>query len=84
MGFEMTLIGMVRSGEVPEDVKIVAQDESIDLGKLIGHIERGEVVIPKNRLRIDLHPLGIGKNLRTKVNANIGKIGRASCRERVS
>jgi phosphomethylpyrimidine synthase len=68
----MTLIKIVKGGEVPEDVKIVAQDESIDLGKLIGHIERGEVVIPKNRLRIDLHPLGIGKNLRTKVNANIG------------
>lgn len=68
----MTLIKIVKRGEVPEDVKIVAQDESIDLGKLIGHIERGEVVIPKNRFRIDLHPLGIGKNLRTKVNANIG------------
>lgn len=68
----MTLIKRIRSGEVPEDVKIVARDEIIEVDKLIDHIEQGRVVIPKNRLRIDLHPLGIGKNLRIKVNANIG------------
>lgn len=68
----ITLIKRVKAGEIPEDVKKVAQDEKIDLELLLEHISQGKVVIPKNINRSALHPIGIGQGLRTKINANIG------------
>lgn len=55
-----------------DDLKIIAQDEGIDLDILSDHVKKGRVIIPKNMRRPNLHPLGIGDGLRTKVNANIG------------
>lgn len=54
------------------DLKIIARDEKIELKILIDYIEKGWLVVLKNKLRTSLHPIGIGKGLKTKVNANIG------------
>lgn len=54
------------------DLKIVAQDEGIDLDILSSRVKRGSVVILKNVRRPNLHPIAVGEGLRTKVNANIG------------
>jgi len=67
-----TLIERVKSGEIPEDLKKVAQEEQVDLEILLKKIRQGRVVVPKNINRSYLHPLGIGEGLRTKINANIG------------
>jgi phosphomethylpyrimidine synthase len=49
----------------------VAKDEHIDKVKLTKLVEAGHVVIVKNTIR-DIKPLGIGKDLRTKININLG------------
>ena len=55
-----------------ETFKRVSEIEKIDLKTLKERIERGEIVILKNRVRNNVVPVGIGKDLRTKVNTNIG------------
>jgi len=49
----------------------VAENEGIEIQKLVRRISKGLIVIPKN-VNGKTSPLGIGKGLRTKVNANIG------------
>jgi YD repeat-containing protein len=52
-------------------MKEISQKEDIPESELLGLIAGGKVVILKNRLH-NIKPVGIGKNLRTKINANIG------------
>jgi phosphomethylpyrimidine synthase len=61
-----------KSGEITPQVRRVAEDEGVDPQKLLKYVARGRVVIPVNNRREDLKPLGIGKDLRIKINANIG------------
>jgi phosphomethylpyrimidine synthase len=49
----------------------VAETEDIDIQKLARRIANGHVVIPKNKGGKS-NPLGIGKGLKTKINANVG------------
>ena len=52
-------------------MEYVAEKENISQEKLCRYIAEGKVVIPKNKNR-DTLPTGIGKDLHTKINANIG------------
>lgn len=54
-----------------EEIKSVAKVEHIDFEKLDRLVLDGRVVIPKNAKR-EIYPMGIGKCLSTKINANIG------------
>jgi len=67
----MTQMYQARKGNCTPEMETVARDEGIELSVLQGKIAAGEVIIPKNRTH-DVHPVGIGSGLRTKVNANIG------------
>ncbi len=67
----MTQIEAARKGIITEEVRQVAHDESISPETLAIEIAEGRAVITKNRLR-GFRPLGIGRGLRTKINANIG------------
>ncbi|ADG13081.1 phosphomethylpyrimidine synthase [Methanocaldococcus infernus] len=67
----MTQMISAKRGEVTEEMKIIAKEEKIELEKLVRYVAKGYVVIPKNVNR-ECKPVGIGKGLRTKVNANIG------------
>ncbi|HEX8948936.1 MAG TPA: phosphomethylpyrimidine synthase ThiC, partial [Dissulfurispiraceae bacterium] len=67
----MTRIEQAKKGIVTEEMKAVAADESISPERLAGDIAEGVTVISRNALH-DIKPLGIGKGLRTKINANIG------------
>jgi phosphomethylpyrimidine synthase len=60
-----------KEGTITEEMKMVAEDESIDAEIIRQHVASGEIVIPKN-INHNFRPRGIGKGLRTKVNANIG------------
>ncbi|MBI3591987.1 MAG: phosphomethylpyrimidine synthase ThiC [Nitrospirae bacterium] len=67
----MTRIEQARKGIVTEEMKAVALAESISPEKLATDIGEGLTVITRNNLH-DIAPLGIGRGLRTKINANIG------------
>ncbi|MBU3941371.1 MAG: phosphomethylpyrimidine synthase ThiC [Nanoarchaeota archaeon] len=66
------LIERVRKGETPKVVGRIAEEEQVNIDLLLKNILEGKVVIPQNTLHQLKTPIGIGKGLRTKVNANIG------------
>ncbi|MCD6569401.1 MAG: phosphomethylpyrimidine synthase ThiC [Deltaproteobacteria bacterium] len=68
----MTLIEKARKGIITDEMKAVAQYEEIDPASIRDGIAGGTIVIPKNKLRTFKYIRGIGKGLRTKINANIG------------
>jgi len=70
-GLEHTRIELARQGIVTDEVKKVAVDEGTDPEQLSGDIAEGLTVISRNNTH-DIRPLGIGRGLRTKINANIG------------
>jgi phosphomethylpyrimidine synthase len=67
----MTRIESAKSGIITEEVKTVALSENISPERLASDIAEGVTVIPMNGRR-SIKPIGIGKGLKTKVNANIG------------
>ncbi len=67
----MTILEMARKSEVTEEILSVAEDEGVDARVLMERVSRGEVVIPRN-INHHFRPRGIGRGLRTKINANIG------------
>lgn len=54
-----------------EEVKEISKKEKISEEKIAKRVAQGKIVILKNVLR-DIPPVGIGKGLRVKINANIG------------
>jgi phosphomethylpyrimidine synthase len=69
-----TQLQIARTGAVSDEAKFVADSEAIDAGLVREKIAAGRLVIPANKLHIktNLKPVGIGRILSTKVNANIG------------
>jgi phosphomethylpyrimidine synthase len=69
-----TQLQFARAGEITDEIKSVARSENLDAELVRKEIASGRLVIPANKLHIktNLKPVGIGRALRTKVNANIG------------
>src|SRR6202140_1822221 len=67
----MTQIEAARKGIVPPHMIEVAEDEGLTPEEIRGLVASGEAVIPHN-VHHNFRAIGIGKRLRTKVNANIG------------
>ncbi len=67
----MTQLEAARKGIITQQMNEVAEDEGLPPEEIRGLVATGEVVIPHN-LHHNFRAIGIGKNLRTKVNANIG------------
>jgi len=57
---------------VTGEIREVASYEGISAEEIIRGINNGTIVIPKNKNRILKRAVGVGKGLKTKVNANIG------------
>ncbi len=68
----MTQFELAQSMIISPQMKVVAEKEGIDPELLLQGIADGSIVIPANINHQGLAPCGIGKGLRTKVNANIG------------
>ena len=68
----MTQLDMARNNEISDEMDIVANKENIDVKKLMNKIANGRVVIPASKIHKNLDPIGIGENLKIKINANIG------------
>jgi len=68
----MTQLEQARKGLITDAMKWVAQKEKVSPEILRNRVAEGAVVIPANINHTDLDPVGIGKGLTIKVNANIG------------
>ncbi|MEC4675452.1 MAG: phosphomethylpyrimidine synthase ThiC [Nitrospirota bacterium] len=68
---KMTRIESAKKGIITDEIKSVASIEGISPELLSEDIAAGLSVIPVNRNH-RITPLGIGRNMRTKINANIG------------
>ena len=58
-------------GNITDEMKLVAETEGIDVQRIIRGISEGRIIIPKN-VNGNTVPVGIGKGLKTKINANVG------------
>ncbi|MGZ4904275.1 MAG: phosphomethylpyrimidine synthase ThiC [Halobacteriota archaeon] len=67
----MTLIDQAKQGIITEEMKIVASEEGTTPEFICRGIAQGRIVIPVSPYR-KARPIGIGKGLRTKVNASVG------------
>lgn len=68
----MTQLELARKGTVSPQIKHVAEREGRETDFIIQGLAKGEIIIPASVNHTNLVPCGIGKGLRTKVNANIG------------
>ncbi len=68
----MTQLELVRKGIVSPQVKHVAEKEGVEIDFILQGLSEGKIIIPANANHANLAPCGIGKGLKTKVNANIG------------
>ncbi len=67
----MGIIEDAKAGRITEEMKIVAKDEGVTSEFICRGMVGGRIVIPISPYRYT-RPVGIGKGLRTKVNASIG------------
>ena len=65
----MTILEDAVGNVISKEMVYVAENEGIEVKKLMKKISKGEVVIMK---RDNFHPVGIGNPLRTKINVNLG------------
>jgi phosphomethylpyrimidine synthase len=68
----MTQLELARKGIVSPQMKQVAEKEGVEANFIIQGLADGEITVPANINHTNLVPCGIGKGLKTKVNANIG------------
>lgn len=62
----------VRKGLATKAIEEVASSEKVDPQYIVEEMAAGHIIIPRNKNHTSISPLGIGKGLRTKINANIG------------
>lgn len=67
----MTRIELAKKGTITDEVKRAASEEGISPEQLAEDIANGLSVIPLNKNH-KIKPVAIGRNIRTKINANIG------------
>jgi len=69
-----TQLQKAKTDQITEQMKTVSENESMDADFIRNEVAAGRIVIPANKIHIkqNLKPIGIGRALTTKVNANIG------------
>ena len=83
----MTQLTEARAGIITDQMQRVAVRESVSPETIRDEVAAGRLVIPANRLHIQgtgdggarLDPIGIGRAVSTKINANIGASPISSC-----
>ncbi len=70
----MTQIQQAKAGNITPEMKIVAEKEYVSAELIRDEIAAGRLVIPANKVHLadNLDPIGIGRAISTKINANIG------------
>jgi len=67
-----TQLKAAKKGKITEEMRLVATDEGDSPQSIRQRLVEGTVIITRNVQRENVHPIGIGKGLRTKINTNIG------------
>jgi phosphomethylpyrimidine synthase len=68
----MTQILEARKGNVTPEMEAVARSEGVPREHIVDGVAKGTIVITRNSLHTSITPLGVGRGLRTKINANLG------------
>jgi phosphomethylpyrimidine synthase len=68
----MTQLELAREGTLSPAMRAIAEKEGVEPESVRSGVADGSIVIPANVNHKGVEPLGIGRGLRTKVNANIG------------
>jgi phosphomethylpyrimidine synthase len=68
----MTQIEAARQNVITDAIRTVAEHEMLPVEEILTLVAAGRIVIPANPNHTHLKPIGIGRRLRTKINANIG------------
>ncbi len=68
----MTQLELAKEGTISSQMELVARHEGVEAEFVRQGVAEGTIVIPANTKHTNLTPYGIGRGLRTKVNANIG------------
>ena len=68
----MTQLIEARKGNITPEMKAVAEQEGLETEFIRKGVADGNIVICRNNRHTKVAPLGVGKGLKTKVNANIG------------
>jgi phosphomethylpyrimidine synthase len=63
---------IAREGNTTKEMEIVAKNEKVDTEFIRRGISKGRIIIPKSIKRGLETPIGIGKGLLVKINANVG------------
>lgn len=61
-----------RRGELTKQMSYVAKIEGVSENLVMDEVAKGSIIIPANVNHANLKPMGIGRKLKTKINANIG------------
>ena len=67
-----TQMHYARRGELTKEMSYVAKVEGVSENLVMDEVAKGSIIIPANVNHINLKPMGIGRKLKTKINANIG------------
>jgi phosphomethylpyrimidine synthase len=69
-----TQMSHARRGQATDEMVYISKEEGINLETLIHNMAKGSIIIPRNiaRKQETVRYVGIGNNLKTKVNVNIG------------
>ncbi|HEX2937754.1 MAG TPA: phosphomethylpyrimidine synthase ThiC [Ruminiclostridium sp.] len=70
-----TQMEAAKNGYVTKEIARVAADEGIPENELLSLVASGQAAIPANINHKSLHPYGVGRGLRTKINVNLGVSG---------
>ena len=75
----MTQIEYAQKGIITPQIKHVAEIEQRSAEFIAKRVAAGTIVIPANINHKNLIPCGIGRELKTKINANLGNSTLSSC-----
>lgn len=67
-----TQMDAARKGITTKEMELVARKENIDVEILKSLVASGQIAIPANKNHTSLNPEGVGQNLKTKINVNLG------------
>lgn len=67
-----TQMSAAKNGKITEEMRVIAKDEGVSPRRVCRRLAEGTVVITRNVQRENVHPVGIGRGLRVKINANVG------------
>ena len=69
---DKTQMYYARRGELTKQMSYVAKVEGVSENLVMDEVAKGSIIIPANLNHTNLKPMGIGRKLKTKINANIG------------